>query len=124
MGNSGQIWSEKMSTKTEIFEIDSWRLVGCFVASVLVYGSVWYSGIAMTHMLWLERVQFRGIRKALAGLMCLIPHNSLNFRYLVVVSYRLDHPLKRRLKTLKELNMDRCITGVIPMFCHCCFYTT
>jgi hypothetical protein len=29
MGNSGWICSEKVSTKTEFFEIDSWRLVGC-----------------------------------------------------------------------------------------------
>jgi hypothetical protein len=27
----------------------------------------------------------------------------LNVRYLVAVFYRLDHPLKRRLETLKEL---------------------
>jgi hypothetical protein len=35
----------------------------------------------------------------------------LNFRYLVAVLYRLDHPLKRRLKTLRELNLGRCIAG-------------
>jgi hypothetical protein len=29
----------------------------------------------------------------------------LNFRYFVVVFFRLDHPLKKRLETLKELNM-------------------
>jgi hypothetical protein len=37
----------------------------------------------------------------------------LNFRYFVVVFYRLDHPLKRRLETLKELNMIRCIEGYL-----------
>jgi hypothetical protein len=35
----------------------------------------------------------------------------LNFRYLVAVFYRLDHPLKRRLDNLKKLNMGRCIAG-------------
>jgi hypothetical protein len=35
----------------------------------------------------------------------------LNFRYLLVVCYRLDHPLKRRLETLRELNLGRCIAG-------------
>jgi hypothetical protein len=65
-------------------------------------------------MLRMERVQYRGIRTAV-GLMCLTPNNSLgdlsgiaplaerfvylNFRYLVAVFYRLDHPLKRRLET-------------------------
>jgi hypothetical protein len=59
--------------------------------------------------------------------MCSTPHNSLrvlsgiahlaerfvylNFRYLVAVFYRLDHPLKRRLETLGELNLDHCIAG-------------
>jgi hypothetical protein len=42
----------------------------------------------------------------------------LNFRYLVVVFYRLDDPLKRRLETLKELNMGRYFAGysdVLPL---------
>jgi hypothetical protein len=42
----------------------------------------------------------------------------LNFRYLVAVFYRLDHPLKRRLETLGELNLGRCIAGysdVLPL---------
>jgi hypothetical protein len=33
----------------------------------------------------------------------------LNFRYLVF--YRLDHPLKRRLEILRELNLGSCIAG-------------
>jgi hypothetical protein len=36
----------------------------------------------------------------------------------VAVLYRLDHPLKRRLKTLRELNLGRCIAGysdVLPL---------
>jgi hypothetical protein len=71
------------------------------VGSVLEYGSVCYSGMARTHMLRLERVQYRRIRIAL-GLMCSTPNNCLdiallaerflylNFRYLVAVFYRLD----------------------------------
>jgi hypothetical protein len=42
----------------------------------------------------------------------------LNFRYLVAVFYCLDHPLKRRLGTLGELNLSRCIAGysdVLPL---------
>jgi hypothetical protein len=81
-------------------------------------------------MLRLKRVQYRGIRIALR-FMCLTPNNSLgvlsgiaerfvylNFRYLVAVFYLLDHPLKRRLETLRKLNLGRCIAGysdVLPM---------
>jgi hypothetical protein len=42
----------------------------------------------------------------------------LNFRYLVAVFYRLNHLLKRRLETLRELNLGRCIAGysdVLPL---------
>jgi hypothetical protein len=90
------------------------------------------SGMARTHMLRMERVQYREIRIAL-GLMCSNPKNSLgvlsgmappaerfvylNFRYFMVVFYRLDHPLKRRLETLRELSLGRCIVG-ISMFRH------
>jgi hypothetical protein len=42
------------------------------LGSVLEYGSVSYSGMARTHMLRLERVQYRGIRIPL-GLMCSAP---------------------------------------------------
>jgi hypothetical protein len=43
---------------------------------------------------------------------------NLNFRYLVAVLYRLDDPLKRRLETLRELNLGRCVAGysnVLPL---------
>jgi hypothetical protein len=42
----------------------------------------------------------------------------LNFRFLVAVFYRLDHLLKRRLETLRELNLGRCFAGysdVLPL---------
>jgi hypothetical protein len=42
----------------------------------------------------------------------------LNLRYLVAVLYQLDHPLKRKLKTLNELKVGRCIAGysdVLPL---------
>jgi hypothetical protein len=104
-----------------------------FVGSVLEYGSVCYSGMIRTHMLRLEKAQYRGIKIAL-GLMCSTPNNSLgvlsgiaplaerlvflNFNHLVAVSYRLDHPLKRRLETLEELNLGRCFVSysdVLPL---------
>jgi hypothetical protein len=103
------------------------------VGSVLEYGSVSYSGMARTNMLRLERVQYQGIRIAL-GLMCSTPNNILgvlsgmarlaegfvylNFRYLVAVFYCFDHPLKRRLETLRKVNLGRCIAGysdVLPL---------
>jgi hypothetical protein len=42
----------------------------------------------------------------------------LNFRYLVAVFYRLDHSIKKRLETLRELNLGRYIAGfsvVLPL---------
>jgi hypothetical protein len=85
-------------------------------------------------MLRLETVQYRGVRIAL-GLMCSTPNNSLgllggiapltkrfmylNFGYLVAVFYRLDHPLERRLETLRELNLDHGIadySDVLPLY--------
>jgi hypothetical protein len=96
------------------------------INSVLDYVSVCYSGMAKTHMLRLERVQYHGIRLAL-GLMCSTPKNSLGFlsgipslperfvylnsRYLVAVFYRLGHPLREKLKDLRTMNMSRCIQG-------------
>jgi hypothetical protein len=97
------------------------------VESVLEYGSVCYSGMARTHMFRMETVQYRRIRIAL-GLMSSTLNNSLgvlngiaplaerfvylNFRYLVAVFYRVDHPLKRRLETLGEPNSDIYVFGV------------
>jgi hypothetical protein len=90
---------------------------------VFEYGSNCFSGMAITHMLRLERDQYRGIRIAL-GLMCSTPNHNLevlsgkaplaerflylNFRYVVTAFYRLE-----------GLNLGRCIAGYsIPMFCH------
>jgi hypothetical protein len=101
------------------------------VGSVLEYGSVCYTGMARTHMLRLERVQYRGIRIALGlifsknslGILSGIAPLAerfvyLNFRCFVAVFYRLDHPLEKRLETLRELNLGRCIAGycdVLPL---------
>jgi hypothetical protein len=76
------------------------RLCRGLVGSVLEYGSVYYSGMAWTHILRLERVQYRGIKIALE-LVGSTPNKSLvilssiaplaekfvylNFRYLVPV---------------------------------------
>jgi hypothetical protein len=48
------------------------------IGLVLDYESVCYSGMTKTHMLRLERVQYRGIRLDL-GLMCSTPNNSLGY---------------------------------------------
>jgi hypothetical protein len=81
---------------------------------VLDYASVFYSGMAQTYMLRLERVQYRDIRLGL-GHMCSTPNNSLgvlsvpplperfvysNSRYLVAVFYQLGHPLREKLRNL------------------------
>jgi hypothetical protein len=82
--------------------------------------------MARTHMLGLERVQYRALRIAL-GLMGSTSNNCLgvlsgipplaerfaylNFRYLVAAFYRLGHPFRERLGVLGALNMGRCIGG-------------
>jgi hypothetical protein len=90
------------------------------------YGSVCFTNMARTHMLGLERVQYRALSIAL-GLMGSTPKNCLgvlsgipplaerfaylNFRYLVAAFYRLGHLLRRRVGMLGALNMGRCIRG-------------
>jgi hypothetical protein len=82
--------------------------------------------MAKTHMLDLERVQYRALRIAL-GLMGSTPNNclgvligipilaerfaNLNFRYLVAAFYRMGHLLRERIEMLGALNMGRCIKG-------------
>jgi hypothetical protein len=46
------------------------------IGSVLEYGSVCFTNMARTHMLGLERVQYRALRIAL-GLMGSTPNNCL-----------------------------------------------
>jgi hypothetical protein len=58
------------------------------VGSVLEYGSVCYSGMARTHMLRLERVQYRRIRIAL-GLMCSTPNDNLGIAPLADLLFKL-----------------------------------
>jgi hypothetical protein len=70
-----------MLAKIELHEIDSWNLVGAhprcmLLGSILDYASVCYSGMARTHFLKLEILQYRGLRIAL-GLMQSTPKNSL-----------------------------------------------
>jgi hypothetical protein len=70
-----EICEAKMSTKNKLIEISSGCVVGnvhlpsCMlllyrglIGSVLEYGSVCYTGMAGTHMLSLERVQYRALR--------------------------------------------------------------
>jgi hypothetical protein len=122
-----------MSAETELLEV--WRrahprcillLYKGLIGSVLDYASVCYSGMAKTHMLRLERVQYRDIRLAL-GLMCSTSNNRLrvlsvipslserfvylNSRYLVAMFYRLRHSLREKLRNLGTINMSCCIQG-------------
>jgi hypothetical protein len=85
-----------------------------------------FTNMARTHLLGLERVQYRALRIALV-LMGFTPNNCLdvlsgipplaerfsylNFRYLVAAFYRLGHPLRERLGVLGALNMGCCIGG-------------
>jgi hypothetical protein len=72
--------------------------------------------MAKTHMLGLERVQYRALRIAL-GMMGCTPNNCLeifeylNFRYLVAAFCRLGHPFREKLGVLGTLNIGRCIKG-------------
>jgi hypothetical protein len=99
---------------------------GLMMGSILDYVSVCYSGMARTHFLKLERLQYRGLRIAL-GLIQSTPNNSLgvlsgvsalaercmylNYRYLVTVFHKHGHPLRERLETLNRLNTERCMKG-------------
>jgi hypothetical protein len=85
-------------------------------------GSVCFTNMAKSHMLGLERVQYRALRVAFIGSTpnnCLgvlsgIPSLAerftyLNFKYLVAAYYRLGHPLRGRLVVLRALNIGHCI---------------
>jgi hypothetical protein len=79
------------------------------IGAVLEYDLVCFTNMAKTHMLGLERVQYRALRIALS-LMGSTPNNclgvfsglsplperfaNLNFRYFVAAFYRLGHPLR------------------------------
>jgi hypothetical protein len=52
--------------------------IGGLIGSVLEYDSVCFTNISKTHMLGLERVQYRALRIAL-GLMGSTPNNCLVF---------------------------------------------
>jgi hypothetical protein len=75
-----------MLVKIKFQGIDSWNLVGAhprcmlllnkgLVGSILVYASLSYSGMARTHFLKLEKLQYRSLRITL-GLMQSTPNNS------------------------------------------------
>jgi hypothetical protein len=97
---------------------------GGLIGSVLKYGSVCYTGMAGTHMLLLERVQYRALRISM-DLMVSTPNNSLgalsgilplrhilfyhNFRYLVNTFQKNGHPLRDRLEKLYDLSPQKCL---------------
>jgi hypothetical protein len=92
------------------------------------YGLVCFTNMVKSHMLELERAQYRALRVAL-GLMGSAPNNSLdvlsgipplaekfaylNFRYFVAAFYQLGHPLMERLGVMGAgaPNMSHCIKG-------------
>jgi hypothetical protein len=92
------------------------------IGSILEYGSVCYAVMARTHMLLLERIQYRALRISM-GLMRSTPNNSLgvlsgipplrhrlfylNFRYLVNTFQKNGHPLHDRLERLYDLSPQK-----------------
>jgi hypothetical protein len=90
------------------------------------YGSVCFTGVARTHFLDLERLQYRRIKISL-GLMRSTPNNSLgmlsgisslehrmlylNYRYLVNTFQKVDHTLRSCLEPLNRLNPKKCLTA-------------
>jgi hypothetical protein len=96
------------------------------IGSVLEYWSVCFTNMTKTHMLGVERVQYRELRITLGlmgstpnnclGVLCGIPPLAekfayLNFRYFVAAFYRLGHSFRERLGVLGTLNIGRCIEG-------------
>jgi hypothetical protein len=114
MGLPCEICTAKMPPEGELVEIGGRCFLGSasilfvllyrgLIGSVLEYGSVCFTNMANTHMLDLERIQYRALRIALS-LMGSTPNNCmgvlggisplaerLNFRYLVATFYRSGH---------------------------------
>jgi hypothetical protein len=96
----------------------------CYIeGSVLEYGSVCYAGMARTHMLLLERIQYRALRISI-GLMGFTPNNSLGVlrgahRYdtdcVILISDTLStflkngHPLRDKLEKPNGLSPQKCL---------------
>jgi hypothetical protein len=92
------------------------------IGSVLEYGSVCYAEMAKTHMLLLERIQYRALRISM-GLMGSTSNNSLgvlsgipplrhrmfylNFRYLVNTFQKNGHPFRDKLEKLNDLGSQK-----------------
>jgi hypothetical protein len=103
-----EICGAKMSTKMSSHPSCMLLLYRGLIGSVVEYGSVCYAGMARTHMLLLERVQYRALRIAM-GLMGSTTNNSLsgipplrhrmlyiNFRYLVNTFQKNGHSLPQK----------------------------
>jgi hypothetical protein len=98
------------------------------IGPVLENGSVCYAGMAGTHMLLLEHIQYRALRIISICLMGSTPNNSLgvlsgipplrhrmfylNFRYLVNIFQKNGHPLHDRLENLNDLSPQKCLMSV------------
>jgi hypothetical protein len=94
------------------------------IGSVLEYGSVCYAGMGKTHMLLLERIQYRALRISM-GIMGSTPNKSLgvlsgipllqnrmfylNFRYLVNTFQKIRYPLRDKLDKLIDLSPQKCL---------------
>jgi hypothetical protein len=94
------------------------------IDSVLEYGSVWYAGMTRTHMLLLERIQYRALRIIMGLLGSTLNNNIgvlsgtpplrhrlfyLNFRNLVNTFQKNGHSLHARLKKLNDLSPQKCL---------------
>jgi hypothetical protein len=94
------------------------------IGFVLEYGSVCYVGMPRTHMLLLERIQYRAMRLSM-GIIGSTLNNSLgvlsgtpplrhrlfdlNFRFLVNISQKNGHPLRDKLEKLYDLSPQKCL---------------
>jgi ribonuclease HI len=96
------------------------------IGSVVEYASICYGNMAKTHLIKLERIQYRGIRIAL-GLMRSTPNISLgilsgippleerfsylNANFLIKIFGKFNHPLQKVILYLKSMNPERCMKG-------------
>jgi hypothetical protein len=76
-----------------------------------IIGSVCYAGMAKTHVLLLERIQYRALSLGVLSGVPPLQHRLfyLNFRYLLNIFQKNGHPLRDKLKKLNGLSSQKCL---------------